>query len=213
MSPDIGLVTTTNANQGQHQITEWICLQVTIFVCWTIGQKVPKIASKQKPNNERAIKVASTPGQLCLLIKQGIMGLQGGSHYRPLEESSGRCLFVSQSSRSGILDGLHMAVGHEAALIKSIPLPFLLRFILPEFSPHPNTQLKTYSSIHIYWNSCSLNPFVGFGEIVTKWFGFDSPWRPLKAGAVIYTDCFFQKVATTFIEDTTWNLFFFPTCC
>jgi len=59
------------------------------------------------------------------------MGLKGGSHYRPLEESSGRCLFVSQSSRSGIPDGLHMAVGHEAALIKSIPLPFLLRFILP----------------------------------------------------------------------------------
>lgn len=143
-------------------------LHVTIFVCWTIGQNVPKIASKQKHNNERAIKVASTPGQLCLLIKQGIMGLQGGSHYRPLEESSSRCLFVSQSSRSGILDGLHMAVGHEAALIKSIPLPFLLRFILPEFSPHPNTQLKTYSSVHIYWNSCSLNPFVGFGEIVTK---------------------------------------------
>ncbi len=81
----------TNSNTRLQN--ESVC--TSLFVCWTVGQNVSKIASKQKHNNERAIKVASTPGQLCLLIKQGIMGLQGGSHYRPLEESSGRCRFVS----------------------------------------------------------------------------------------------------------------------
>lgn len=130
------------SNSNTRLQNEYVC--TSLFVCWTVGLDIPKIASKQKHNNERAIKVASTPGQLCLLIKQGIMGLQGGSHYRPLEESSGRCLFVSQSSHSGILNGLHMAVGHVAALIKSIPLPFLLRFILPTLSPHPNILQKSY---------------------------------------------------------------------
>lgn len=85
------LTLVTNSNTTVQD--EYVC--TSLFVCWTVGQNVPKIASKQKHNNERAIKVASNPGQLCLLIKQGIMGLQGGSHYRPLEESSGRCLFVS----------------------------------------------------------------------------------------------------------------------
>lgn len=197
------------SQQGKH-MTEYISIPLYLFV----RQKVPKLASKQKHNNERAIKVASTPGQLCLLIKQGIMGLQEGSHYRPLEESSRRCLFVSQSSHSGVLDGLHMAVGHEAALIKSTPLPFLLRFILPEFSPYPNTRLKTYSSVHLYiGNSCSLNPFVGFWEILPKWFAFDSPWRALEAGAVMYTDRFSKRWTPLSLKTLHGIYLFSPTSC
>lgn len=97
-----------------------------------------KSAFKRKKLNEsKAFKVAPTSGQHHSLIKQGITGLHRDSHYRPLEESSGGCLFVSQSSRCTVLNGLHVAVGHEAALIKSIPLPFLFTKI--HFPPSANS--------------------------------------------------------------------------
>lgn len=121
-----------------------------------------------------------TSGQHHSLIKQGITGLHRDSHYRPLEESSGGCLFVSQSSRCTVLNGLHVAVGHEAALIKSIPLPFLFTKIPPPPQvPPPMKRVKIYSytnsSVHVA-NICLLI----LGKIETKLFGFKSPWQYLR---------------------------------
>lgn len=51
-----------------------------------------KITQSEPPNNncenKRATELAESQGQLQSLIKQGIMGLYGDYHYRPLCESS-----------------------------------------------------------------------------------------------------------------------------
>lgn len=113
---------------------------------WTLLERA--ITPKKDRNKRGALKeyskVAQTSGQHHGLIKQGITGLHQDSYYRPLEESSGGCVFVSQSSHSTVLKGLHVAVGHETALIKSVPLPFLFPKIsfAPECSTFWNAKVK-----------------------------------------------------------------------
>lgn len=152
---------------------EFICI---LFVYFLLNKCIEKNPEKSKPslnksalkkNESKAFKVAPTSGQHHSLIKQGITGLHRDSHYRPLEESSGGCLFVSQSSRCTVLNGLHVAVGHEAALIKSIPLPFLFTKI--PFPPSATSSEKG-KNILIYKQlcTCSKYPFVDFREDCDK---------------------------------------------
>lgn len=98
-----------------------LCLQLTPVQSFNISGQ--KNTQTQPPNNncenKRATELAESQGQLQSLIKQGIMGLYGDYHYRPLYESSTN-IFVPLSSCSMILCGLHVAAGHEAAFIKSI---------------------------------------------------------------------------------------------
>lgn len=122
--------------------------------------------------------MAPTSGQHHSLIKQGITGLHRDSHYRPLEESSGGCLFVSQSSHCTVLNGLHVAVGHEAALIKSIPFPFSL--YKDSFSPKCHLLWRAVVKIYSYTSSSvhvANIPLLILEMIVTKQFGFKLPWQ------------------------------------
>lgn len=55
----------------------------------TSGQKItPTEPPNNNCENKRATELAESQGQLQSLIKQGIMGLYGDYHYRPLYESS-----------------------------------------------------------------------------------------------------------------------------
>lgn len=54
----------------------------------TRGQKKNKWHPNNNCENKRATELVESQGQLQSLIKQGIMGLYGDYHYRPLHESS-----------------------------------------------------------------------------------------------------------------------------
>lgn len=66
------------------------CLKLTPVKSFNISGQ--KITQTEPPNNncenKRATELAESQGQLQSLIKQGIMGLYGDYHYRPLYESS-----------------------------------------------------------------------------------------------------------------------------
>lgn len=87
--------------------------RVSVLIC--LFHSVHDVLLRLKESH----KLGQLQGRRSTFIKQGIMGLVRCSHYRPLEESQGES-FCAPRSHQRVFDGLHVATGRAAALIKSI---------------------------------------------------------------------------------------------